>query len=1105
MATQGFSGHIVPLRKAHRGNTTAAARPRATLYAPKINGRDAGLLGYADLLASLDKKVYVTCGADLIVPPAEAQLYWGVDGSNQPRVIDRVPIVAETDTVTFVVPGAVIAGAQNPIDGSYAGDGDHDVFVRIDYGASHDDSRHTTALVKCSEPGGPDPVGATRDINENLPAPVVTPSTIPDASTPVTITINSYDVRYVGDRITFEWGGPRNTFTYDVDAASGVITVSVPPELIARAGGGKIPVSYYIYDKVGNWSKYAPYATPDVEIDPGTLTGPQLYYLAGTVVPAKLDLAVVGSDDVILRVPVRNLEVGDVVHAFWHAEKADGSEANYESGDLVFNDEDSQFYLDTRIDNTLAREAAGGTVRIWYVVQGSRAVSKRHLYAVSELPEFSLPAPRVPLAVGNTLDPFDQGTSIEVLVPFTEAYMGIGAHVTCTVVGRAGTSNRYWSDEISLSSGDLGQPIPFYCPATELQAVVNGTADFSYEVAQASVDEGSRRARALPVGSDILTLNIRHAGALPDYPAPTVLEVVNDVLDPELSQAHARVPLPAEGGPVVGTDVTLHWAGKVPYYSTGKVPGSGPLEFRVTRPYIEGNRDSDVTVTYEDAARRASKGTTFHVGKAQADLPPPTVKETGGTDTLLPAAAQNGATVRVPATLSPGDRVVVHFGEYSSPAVNWSANLDVVVPPGEVAKTLGKTIDVSYTVNGERASAVFRLHVLDFSDNDANLPAPSITEASGGELDLSTFSGPAHATLASWPLMAEDQHVWIDITWSGGTISVLSAHRVTTDEVGRRISANVPRAQLDRLPDGTSFTLVARVTLNGSANKTDARVFPARAFTLRKSAPLYIDPSRVSLNVGDAYQREATGGQPPYAYKSLAASIVRITGQGSGSILAVSRGDSTIVATDEAANSVSYPVTVSELHPPMDFGAAVSLNCTGYIVAEGRPPLNPPSSATYTRTATGGEPPYTYSSSNPLVATIDAFGRVRVGANGITTMIARDRAGTTATHQLTTYGAQVWRHRTSWGFITHAEQTGVYEREGDLVRCPNNRAEIAALRAVYLPESNNPAALLGWLQNYMWTNEFSDVNNFYWVKAMSDGAEDRSRYTQIQALVALVR
>ncbi|HEY4092528.1 MAG TPA: hypothetical protein VGN46_13525 [Luteibacter sp.] len=806
---------------------------------PRINGKEIGLLGFADLLDTPDKRVYVTCGADIVIGPAEAELCWGVDDGGKPRVITHYTIPDETDMLVFDIAGTAIAGIENPIDGSFAGEGVHDVYVRVNYGGSTDDSPHTTATVKCRPPGGPDPVGGTRDINEGLPKPTVTPSPVPDdPSGRVMVIIEGYKVRFPGDRLTVEWGGAKlDPVPSD---GEGAIVVNVPREVIERVGGGRVPVSYYIYDVASNWSKYAPYADPDVEIDPGTLVAPQLLYASNAAVDSLIDLEVVGKDHVTVRVPVRNLSIGDVVNAWWEATLPDGSRKAYPSEDLIFDDEDSQFYLDARIDNATVLEAAGGTVKIWYAVKGG-ATSKSRRYRVSELANVALPAPRVPAAVGDELDPFASDREIEVLVPYnglTQPYLVVGAHVKVTVIGKAGTTPSYWSDEFDLSSGDLGEDVPFYCPPRELRSVENGTADFFYEITQPTVSVAGVPGRILatPRTSEILSLKIRRAGALPDYPAPSVDDVSDGRLDPDLAQTSVRIPLPEQGGPPRGVDVTLSWQGKVPYTTTGKVPVTGQLTFRITRNYIDGNRDSEVSVSYS-AGGRPSAVETFFVGTRQVELPPPEVEDAPG-GVLPPIKAKDGLKVRIPADLPNGTSVVLHFGSYTTPSITWPEARLITVPAGEVGRRLGTTVPVSYTVNGDRTSPVLQLTVQPIDDFDTGvLPIPTFKELVGDVLDA-TRTATLHVD--PWPLMALGQKVWCSVygtNTNGQSVSleIWDGAGLNSDELKNGCNKVLTATWLSSLKDGSEITIEFAVTFDQSDTKENAVTFPIKVCLLRNA------------------------------------------------------------------------------------------------------------------------------------------------------------------------------------------------------------------------------------------------------------------------------
>ncbi|UPG92084.1 hypothetical protein L2Y96_10055 [Luteibacter aegosomaticola] len=953
----------------------AFARPQATLGSTKINGQDVGLLGFNDLLDTPNRRVIVTCASSIIVPPANIELCWGVDGTGQPRIIASEPLIDETEWLSFDLPGAMIAGMENPVDGSFAGEGIHDVFVRINYGSSKDDSPHTTATVKCRPPGGLDPINDGRDRNENLPRATVFPATIPDDDgIDVTVTVNDYEVRFDGDVLIVSWGG---VYLPAVPSGpGGPITVRVPRETIGRVGGGQVPVTYCIYDIANNWSKWALDTLTEVEIDPGTLLRPSLYYVSGNAVPDdRIDLAIVGSDPLLVRIPIREIDEGDTIVAWWKVILPSGDGPLEQSDEMTYNDPESQFYLEAVLSNATALEAAGAKVSVWYVVTNRGLTSKNHRYEVSQRPAMNLPAPVVPSAVGDNLDPFAAARSVEVLVPFNEEtrpYLVQGASVKLTIVGKAGDTTRFWTEDFTLGSADVGHDLSFYCPVDELRAVESGTAAFSYEISlRAPTSDGSRGyLLATSRVSDTLTLNIRRAGALPNYPAPLVPDVVDGELDPDLDTTRVLIPLAAQGGPVTGTDVTMFWRGNATDTNSGTV-GTGQLAFRINRSVIERDENSYVTVEYT-AGGRPSDTTRFWVGRAAINLPAPTVDEAAGEE-LDPFAAPTGATVRVPAELTADDTVVVHFGTWTSPPTQWVPNLTVTVPPTEIASRLGQRVEVSYSV-GDNTSPSLPLHITAIRDGDARLPKPIIPLASGGVLDLKANPGEILTTTVPWPVIAQGQNVWLEIHASDtATPLVLStASGVTASEVTKGLSKAITRSWLDARPDGAMITPMLWVTFDKSTDKSHAVLFPQTTYTVSHVADFRIDPSEMALTKGSSATRKPTGGRTPYTYRSSKAAVATVDSNGKVTAIKADSAVITVSDSSDPAKTGTYPVVVSE---------AFYIDPLTMTLQVGGSEIRKPS---------GGRPPYAFVASPGAIVTVDATGKVTGKNPGTTIVTASD-------------------------------------------------------------------------------------------------------------------
>lgn len=126
--------------------------------------------------------------------------------------------------------------------------------------------------------------------------------------------------------------------------------------------------------------------------------------------------------------------------------------------------------------------------------------------------------------------------------------------------------------------------------------------------------------------------------------------------------------------------------------------------------------------------------------------------------------------------------------------------------------------------------------------------------------------------------------------------------------------------------------------------------------------------------------------------------------------------------------------------PALDFGATYSMVTQNYIVARHRVPNQPipTSNASYTRAATGGVPPYRYSSASPQIAVVDIdTGYVRAVGNGSAQISVSDLNGDTAAYTVSVSGVMpvVLLAGVTWG------QGGVLEEAAYDILIANYRPE----------------------------------------------------------------
>ncbi len=120
------------------------------------------------------------------------------------------------------------------------------------------------------------------------------------------------------------------------------------------------------------------------------------------------------------------------------------------------------------------------------------------------------------------------------------------------------------------------------------------------------------------------------------------------------------------------------------------------------------------------------------------------------------------------------------------------------------------------------------------------------------------------------------------------------------------------------------------------------------------------------------------------------------------------------------------------------------------------PPF-PPAGAYVDRPASGGVPPYSYTSANPAIATVDERGRVISAGNGLTTITVADSAGSTVT--FTAIVSNVYQF---FGAGLRTNHTAASYAVRDLGGYLPSMAEWRSFRAAYGAEAGQLTPLNCW-------------------------------------------
>ena len=130
--------------------------------------------------------------------------------------------------------------------------------------------------------------------------------------------------------------------------------------------------------------------------------------------------------------------------------------------------------------------------------------------------------------------------------------------------------------------------------------------------------------------------------------------------------------------------------------------------------------------------------------------------------------------------------------------------------------------------------------------------------------------------------------------------------------------------------------------------------------------------------------------------------------------LAIGQHSYVAKASDGTIVSQAWTITTNQA---LAFGSSHKMNVTNYIIVQAKPPLDVPSQAKYIRQATGGTPPYTYSSADATVAQVNSSGEVTARGNGTSVITVTDSNRNTAQYHFTVSGIVYVRQgeTANWG------------------------------------------------------------------------------------------
>ncbi len=181
---------------------------------------------------------------------------------------------------------------------------------------------------------------------------------------------------------------------------------------------------------------------------------------------------------------------------------------------------------------------------------------------------------------------------------------------------------------------------------------------------------------------------------------------------------------------------------------------------------------------------------------------------------------------------------------------------------------------------------------------------PTVLQSTKGELgvlDLSTFSGNADIKIDAWPFIKVGQTAWLDMTVSGVTEPILSAHTVTLADIPNGITSPIQRASLERIPDGSEIAFSSKVQLDTSGTTDGAINLPILELILRHHGG---ESGNIDETFGNYEIRELPN---PLATRNM-------TFMGPGGLQIIDNNGSLCLVAHTDLNQPSFTITLKEVY-----------------------------------------------------------------------------------------------------------------------------------------------------------------------------------------------
>lgn len=564
-----------------------------------------------------------------------------------------------------------------------------------------------------------------------------------------------------------------------------------------------------------------------------------------------IDLVALGTSPLSTYIKYEGITEGDMIFPNWRGCMADGTVIDYANSPVLVVETDltPEGAMPVSVPNDLVQSLDQGWAFYSYAVSaaGSEPLgpeSKRLFIYIGER-HMQLPVAQIKESHGLAIDAINVAgaPATVVVVP----YQAMAAGDTVKVIWQGfydDAPEDPWSEEIQVVDNQVGQPLIFSLPRSEIIGIPGGYADLSYSIEYA-VPSGTN-----PTTSEVQRFQITESN-IPLLPPLEIAGYSEGPLDPEQYPEGIKLQvIPLYDDIQAADDVLFYWTSPDPSRShvywlrvDPSTQDSQVLECHVPQAVLLENVGQQVNISYQYARKRNALRNTFlslDIIKSQP-LPAPIVMgasaESDNQGFITAFNAVEGVYINVPEeVVIDGQAVNMHWqGNTHSGAVVITAPVSgnakrFYVPKEYIAANMGgevKRFPVFYTLKKGEEPALksvefaLRIKALELSQ----YPSVQCNGLQGNkELSLASLTAQGARVYSShWAFMAKDQLLSISVTGVTpgpltGDVSLVLRDKgpVTQDEVtAKEVFNHVPMDFLKTLKIGEHMSVNFFVSFDG--------------------------------------------------------------------------------------------------------------------------------------------------------------------------------------------------------------------------------------------------------------------------------------------------